>query len=1021
MIKKGLVFRVTLLIFTSILILGTIVASAVSVIHQKQTNIDQQLDEQRQLQSQAFDLYSQFLLFNSEFRGYIAFGREEFLDRTRKEQDQFIEKLHLFHQNISVEKIGVRDHHLESIKEIEGIEQIWSTYIQTLNKRIELKKMDNIPEIERISREQGTAFVQTFKKHLNRLVNLQTSGMEELLEKRKVLNQIVNYLAVFILAGFIVTGILIVRFIKRSVIQPILGIEEAVNQISQGNDIILDQNSRQDEFGRLAKGINSMTSDLQYRQSKLEQSNRELANQRDLLEAQNEEIIAQQEEQQSTLDKLMNREQELAAITSFQEKLTGVYEDLDSFLKQAIPALLRAVDQEGAILVVDGKEEGTGYHVLFSTGYPGNHFPRIESDLFGAAQRVLIEKHPVFKQRRLTSKEQGLHAGFETAYDQYYPLFDRNNQKEAFLLLTDYGQFHSNKNQDRLTEGLIRQFELAFFAQLTNEERRTQAYRLEELNQELLIEKNVLQEQRNITHSILESSHEGMVMCDTKGNIIFTNQNVLDFFGSESFNGMNIAELWSSYQEGISRGREVYEQIENLLKGNIKTLQERFSFQNENDEVIHFEMYANPIIDEENGGCRGYLFVYRDRTESEIADELKNEFVSIVSHELRTPLASVLGFIEILLHREIPQEKQKKYMLTIYKEAIRLSNLINDFLDLQRMESGSQEYHFIPIRLGQWVHEQKEQWKGTQSHQFNLHVPNEDLYVLADVNRLTQVLTNLVSNAIKYSPDADQIDIYVHAREDHVNIEVKDYGLGIPEQVHDQLFSKFYRVDNSDRRQIGGTGLGLSISKEIVDAHNGNLSFVSTLGQGSTFTISLPKFEIPRINGQIVILEDDDNLAGMVVAGIEKLGLPTIQLRSAEEAILALKQLKVGSPLLCIVDIQLDGLKTGWDFISTLYHHPMHHQVPVIVSTVLDPPRNYKDKIPEKYLQKPFSVEQLIELVDQLLQRNQQNANTLIFPMQDERILTSSIKNKGIEVEDITVKEDLIEIQTKSHIHLDSE
>jgi len=225
---------------------------------------------------------------------------------------------------------------------------------------------------------------------------------------------------------------------------------------------------------------------------------------------------------------------------------------------------------------------------------------------------------------------------------------------------------------------------------------------------------------------------------------------------------------------------------------------------------------------------------------------------------------------------------------------------------------------------------------------------------------------------------------------------------------------------SKNRRQIGGTGLGLAISKEIIEAHNGDLSFVSSLGEGSTFTISLPIFEIPQIGDHIVILEDDDNLAGMVTAGIEKLGIPTLRLRSAEEAILALDQLKEESPLLCIVDIQLVGSKTGWDFISSLHHHPVHHHVPVIVSTVLDPPRNFKDKIPEKYLQKPFSVSQLIEIVEQQFQRNQQNAATLIFPMQDQGILTSSIKNKGIEVEDITVREDLIEVQAKSHIKLKS-
>ena len=136
--------------------------------------------------------------------------------------------------------------------------------------------------------------------------------------------------------------------------------------------------------------------------------------------------------------------------------------------------------------------------------------------------------------------------------------------------------------------------------------------------------------------------------------------------------------------------------IEALIDGSLSNLTQRFSFEQE-DQLQHAELYATVVS--EDTEQQGYLFVFRDRTEEERIDEMKNELISIVSHELRTPLASVLGFIEILLHRELSQEKQKKYMETINKEAHRLSNLINDFLDLQRMESGRQLYHFSPVNL----------------------------------------------------------------------------------------------------------------------------------------------------------------------------------------------------------------------------------------------------------------------------------------------------------------------------------
>jgi PAS domain S-box-containing protein len=409
-----------------------------------------------------------------------------------------------------------------------------------------------------------------------------------------------------------------------------------------------------------------------------------------------------------------------------------------------------------------------------------------------------------------------------------------------------------------------------------------------------------------------------------------------------------------------------------------------------------------------------YVGVGTDITEQKKMNEMKNEFVSVVSHELRTPLATILGFMEIMLKRNLSIEKMKKYTETVYQEGNRLSNLINDFLDLQRIESGRQEYRFIPVPVNLLVQDLWNYWDGRQNHQLMIHLPSEENYIRGDADRLRQVLHNLISNAIKYSPNAEKIDLYVCVKNGHIVIQIQDYGLGIPEEAKDKLFSKFYRVDNSDRRKIGGTGLGLAIVKEIIEAHQGTICFSSELGEGSTFTLELPEYSIPSPNGKIVILEDDQNMSRLIGDTLENLQIPVVHYSCAEAAMLALEESKE-SPLLCIVDIQLEGVNSGWDFISCLYRHPYHNQTPVIVSTVLEPPHHYREKEMEKFLQKPFCIDRLIKMVQQMLRLKYEKV-AYIFPYQDENTVTFSLQENGIEIKDIKIDQDTIQVEVKKRV-----
>lgn len=349
----------------------------------------------------------------------------------------------------------------------------------------------------------------------------------------------------------------------------------------------------------------------------------------------------------------------------------------------------------------------------------------------------------------------------------------------------------------------------------------------------------IISEQNTIIEQMLESIHEAIVMCDPQGHVVFANRRVELFFEKLIHKGDNIMAYCHDMRVP---GAAFVDIIEAYMKQSIPWVLKRITRKTFAGEVRHYECYVNPILDERDGSLRGHLFGFRDRTEEERSDELKNEFVSTISHEIRTPLSSIMGFIEILATRSVSEDKRVKYVETIHKESIRLSNLINDFLDLQRLDSGRHAFHFQTLNPALLLSEIVEQWQGKDDHDIKLDVLAEEASIYADEERMKQVFHNLISNAIKYSPGKPKINVMVDRVDGAVSIQIQDFGLGIPPDAIDKLFTRFYRVDNSDRRKIGGTGLGLSIVKEIVEAHQGTVMVESELGKGSVFTVQLPEF-----------------------------------------------------------------------------------------------------------------------------------------------------------------------------------
>ena len=335
--------------------------------------------------------------------------------------------------------------------------------------------------------------------------------------------------------------------------------------------------------------------------------------------------------------------------------------------------------------------------------------------------------------------------------------------------------------------------------------------------------------------AVLTSVVEGVLVIDKDERILLFNPALEKIFG------INKDRAIGKFFWEVIRNNELNHLLREVMKKNKFMTKELTLFFPEGEKV--FKVHALPIKGRVD--VSGLVAVLHNISEVKKLEKMRIEFVANVSHELRTPLTSIKGFVETLKDGAIDDPKQRLRFLDIIKSHTeRLNNLINDLLELSKIESKEIRLEFQPVNLRELldaVLSNLEESLKQKGHRMKIDFPAQIPPIKADPEKIEQVFTNLLDNAIKFTPNNGEICIKAIDKGKDIQIEVSDTGIGIPREHLPRLFERFYRVDKARSRELGGTGLGLSIVKHIIQAHGGKVGVESEVGKGSRFFFVLPK------------------------------------------------------------------------------------------------------------------------------------------------------------------------------------
>jgi PAS domain S-box-containing protein len=470
-----------------------------------------------------------------------------------------------------------------------------------------------------------------------------------------------------------------------------------------------------------------------------------------------------------------------------------------------------------------------------------------------------------------------------------------------------------------------------------------------------------LRESNALQSAVLASTAFMIIASDIDGKIVIFNEAAENALGysTEEVLGQQMPGIWHDPEQVAERARklsaETGETVAHDFKALVKRVDEYGIDENEWNYIrkdgSRFPVVATvTALRDDTNQITGYLGVVVDMTKQKEMDRLKSDFVSIVSHELRTPLTSIRGALGLMagpMVKDLP-EKANRLIDIAYKNSERLTLLINDILDIDKIESGQMRFDMKTEVLGGMLTqavEVNQPYAEKLGVVFRATEIDPELKVNVDAARLAQVLANLLSNAAKFSNRGDDVEISALRKDGRVRISIKDFGAGISEDFRPQIFGKFSQGDSSSTRVKGGSGLGLHISKQIVERMGGEIGFETELNKGTTFWFELPLLVEGHIIGglekgdvqrallhykskeapTLLHIEDDEDLSRVLAMSLQGRidVVPASSLKEAEDL------LRNQHFDLVVLDVELpDG--SGLDFLTSLISQ-IDPPVPVMI------------------------------------------------------------------------------------------
>ena len=388
------------------------------------------------------------------------------------------------------------------------------------------------------------------------------------------------------------------------------------------------------------------------------------------------------------------------------------------------------------------------------------------------------------------------------------------NQKVKDLIAGDYSQVLDMQGSSEITN-------------ITNN--------LNDLSEVIRLTQENLEQESKRLNSILSYMTDGVLATNRRGQLIMINDMAKKQLGVERDEALNqnILELLKIDDE--YELRDLITQSPELM----------IDSQDVNGEYISIRVRF-ALVRRESGFISGLVAVLHDTTEQEKEERERRLFVSNVSHELRTPLTSVKSYLEALDEGALSEPVAPDFIKVSLDETNRMMRMVTDLLHLSRIDNATSNLDVELINFTAFITFILNRFDKIKSQDENLKYelirdyPITSVWIEIDTDKMTQVIDNILNNAIKYSPDGGKITVSMKTTDDQMILSISDQGLGIPKQDLPKIFDRFYRVDRARSRAQGGTGLGLAIAKEIIKQHNGFIWAKSEYGKGSTFTIVLP-------------------------------------------------------------------------------------------------------------------------------------------------------------------------------------